>query len=50
MSSIRRQLRRGSLKVIENKITGRLEIFRKGKHSPVFTGYSFKDPKSEINL
>lgn len=50
MSFIRRQLRRERLKVIENQLTGRLEIFRKGRHSLVFTGYSFRNPKCEINL
>jgi hypothetical protein len=50
MQSLSRALRRGNLVKVKNKITGETELFRKGNNSLVFTGHSFKEPKSEINL
>jgi predicted HTH domain antitoxin len=38
MASIARKIKRGQFEKVENKLTGNVELFRKGRHSLVFTG------------
>ena len=44
MASVARKVRRKRIVEMENKVTGRTELFRKSKYRLIYTGISYKKP------